>query len=155
MATRQEALFFGLARYTSLCPQGHDERYTDSGSCVRCVRDKYRTDVEWRARDLWKRARSRAQLRGNSEFSLTQERVIHALKLGICEATGVPFVLERHAQQRQHPYAPSIDRVDRHQIYSDSTVRIVTWQYNRAKERMSDHQFLEFCRLVVRKGGAQ
>jgi hypothetical protein len=90
-----------------------------------------RNDPLFRAYELWKSARDRASRRG-IEFSLSREKVEHAVVAGICEVTGLAFDLSLK-NKAQGSLSPSIDRRDPHQGYTDGNCQIVCWLYNRAK----------------------
>lgn len=107
--------------------------------------------VEGRARSLWLSAKERARTK-NLTFDLPIERIILALKLGVCERTGISFVLTPHEEAgMNHRFAPSLDRIDRKLGYTVDNIAVVVWQYNIGKAIYSHEEFLEFCRMFVSK----
>jgi hypothetical protein len=78
-------------------------------------------------------ARQRARAFGR-EFDLDVDMVRQAIERGTCAVTGLPFVLLRPTgskhDKKQHPLAPSIDRVDCSRGYTHDNVRVVAWAVN-------------------------
>lgn len=165
---------FGEGRYTSTtpCPRGHvGLRFTRSYACYVCDQERkansvarganaqrakagYRNSVHHRARTMLQNARARAKAR-HQPCTLTRVRIFSALKHGVCERTGIAFKVGKDESRRQHPRAPSIDKLDRTKPYSDDNVQIVIWQYNVAKWQLTDLELLEFCRKVVQAAEAR
>lgn len=109
---------------------------------------KFRATPAGRARSLWNAARRRAESRGEP-FALSVERIESALKMGVCEYTGVAF----EYSGGRTPGSPSVDRKDPFKPYSDDNVSVVCDWYNMAKGRLSNGELIENCkRLLVAAG---
>lgn len=108
-----------------------------------------RTNAKTRARQLV----LAAKLRMPEGFSLTIERVTERIENGICAVTGIPFDLRpfeaKRSGKRCNPFAPSIDRIDSNQGYTDENTRVVVWQFNHMKGELTDVELLEVCRRIV------
>lgn len=98
----------------------------------------------------WHSAKRRAEKRGEP-FTLTKERIERALKIGVCELTGLAFDFEQKLRvgKGRSPLSPSVDRVDPLKPYSDDNVRIVCDWYNMAKGQLSPEQLLEYCKQLL------
>lgn len=87
--------------------------------------------------------------------TVTFEHIESSLKLGFCAVTGLKFQLDRAHQietgNKKNPYAPSIDRINPNEGYTNENTRIVCWWYNMAKGELTDQQMYEMCKTVVRK----
>jgi hypothetical protein len=75
-------------------------------------------------------ARRRALEKGLA-FDLTHEWIYERVAKGVCEVTGIPFVLTGEGKNR--PWSPSLDRIDPSQGYTRDNVQVVCWMYNAAK----------------------
>lgn len=84
---------------------------------------------ERRAQQLFNSAKTRAKESGR-DFTLSFDRVLFALELGVCEATGLKF--DMLARKGRSPYAPSLDREDCSKGYTDENTRVVVWAFNSA-----------------------
>jgi hypothetical protein len=105
-------------------------------------------------RAYYMRNGARCRARNKHEaFALTLDRVQRALLAGVCEQTGVPFDLRKHATHKKQPFAPSLDKINPRLPYSDSNTQVVTWQYNAAKGEGSDQDLEQFCIRVLRAKG--
>lgn len=96
----------------------------------------------------------RRALKAELDFDLTVEWILERIDVGRCEATGIRFELEpRHPGQGPRSQAsPSIDRVNPKAGYTKDNCRVVVWVYNRAKNDLTDAQFLSLCKLVIGQG---
>lgn len=108
-----------------------------------------RVNVKTRARDLV----TAAKLRMPEGFSLTIECVTECIELGCCAVTGIPFDLRPYESKRSgkrcNPFAPSIDRIDSNQGYTNENARVVIWQFNNMKGEMTDSELLAVCQTIV------
>jgi hypothetical protein len=69
-----------------------------------------------------------------------------------CEATGLPFHIQRYKENPgfdKHPLTPSVDKVDPTKGYRKDNCRLVVWIYNRCKGKYSHYEVLEFARALV------
>jgi hypothetical protein len=111
-------------------------------------RDRTST-VEGKAKTLMRSAKQRATKHGRV-FNITVEFVLGMLLAGVCPKTGLAYELSPSIGSNRHNlWGPSIDRKDSGLGYVNDNIQITCWAYNRAKGRMSDAEFLDFCRRVV------
>ena len=91
----------------------------------------------WRALT---RARQNAKGRRGLEFTLTRGDVQSMLEDANwrCAVTGTPFVLDRHGEYGDRPFAPSIDRIDSSRGYTPGNCRIVCVAVNFAMNRWGE-----------------
>lgn len=104
--------------------------------------------VEGRARALALAAKTRSRTYG-LDFSLSEQVIADALRNGVCPKTGFPFDLTPSKVTRYHPFAPSLDRIDKTRGYTPDNVQVVCNWYNIAKNEYSENQLLAFCRAAV------
>jgi hypothetical protein len=94
-------------------------------------------------------ARKRARQFG-VEFSLTYEDLLPILQKGRCQRTGIIFSPGYGmGLGGNHPFTPSLDRIDRSRGYSKDNVQIVVWIYNRAKGVDSDADVLRMAEALI------
>lgn len=92
----------------------------------------YRRSIEDprnRARRMLENAKYRARQKGQ-EFSLTREWVESKIRSGVCEVSGLPFVLGGNGRE---PFSPSLDRKDNEKGYTPENTQVVCSIYNLAK----------------------
>jgi hypothetical protein len=105
---------------------------------------------ERRAKLMITFAKSRAKKFG-VPFDLDANFILDRLKMGICEVTGIQFVLHdgSDGSKKVHPYSPSLDRIKAGAGYTKDNVRVVVYIYNIARSEYSDQQVLEFAKALV------
>lgn len=99
--------------------------------------------------------KSRASRRG-LECDLTKEFLLELLdkQHGRCARTG--RILEKSdglSQARAVSNTVSVDRIDSDRGYTKDNVQLVTYNYNTAKNVMTDGGFLDMCKEVLTKAG--
>lgn len=103
-----------------------------------------------RAQTMYNAASSRAKKFG---FPCTINRQFLEDKIlaGTCERSGIVFDL-KHAPYKggRNPFSPSIDKIDPTKGYTPDNTQVVAWCYNTGKGEMSDAEFIDFCKQVVR-----
>jgi hypothetical protein len=110
---------------------------------------KYTLDPVNRAKYIYSRTRDGAKRR-KIGFHIIVEDVIPALKQGLCQMTGLPFVLDKPEKgSSTHPYAPSIDRIDSNKDYTKDNIRIVLWAVNAATNQFTDKEMLPILKAMV------
>jgi len=77
-----------------------------------------------------KGAQARARKK-NIPFDLDFEWVFSRLSAGICEVSGISFVLPDNGNR--HAFAPTIDQVIPSAGYTKDNCQLVVWTYNAAK----------------------
>lgn len=87
--------------------------------------------IERRAYVVWKRAKDRAAKRSIA-FTLSKAAVLQWLEHGHCSVTNLPLDMN-FVDGKMNPLAPSLDRIDPAQGYTEVNTRLVCWIFNRAK----------------------
>ena len=83
-----------------------------------------------RAVVLVNNARARS-LKKNISMELSPEWVEEHLKRGTCELTGLPFSFEPPPEGvTRRPDAPSLDRINKHEHYTEDNTRVILWAVN-------------------------
>lgn len=73
---------------------------------------------------------------------------------GRCAFSGMPFSLQAYGDgQAKRPFAPSLDRIDRHKPYHRNNVRLVTCVANFAMNAWGDEPVLRMASALHRKCG--
>ena len=79
--------------------------------------------------------------------------IVPALIRGFCEATGMPFEFELLQKQNgnnfQHPFAPTIDRIDPDLGYESENVQVVVRGYNSLKGEGTSVQARQIAQALV------
>jgi hypothetical protein len=79
------------------------------------------------------------------ECTLTVEWIEQRLLQGVCEVTGIAFVIG----STKHPFLPSVDRIDSDKGYTPDNCRIVLWIINAAKQALPEDDFQSALRQVA------
>lgn len=71
-----------------------------------------------------------------------------------CPRTGVTFNLQaKSPTMKDRPFdGPSVDKIKPDEGYTKANCQVVIWWYNCMKQRFSDKDVLELCKLVVTHG---
>lgn len=93
---------------------------------------------------LRKRARKR-----RLDFNLDSKWLNKKLSSGVCEATGVSFIINNDSTI--NPNHHSIDRIDSDKGYTKDNCKIVSQIYNVAKGDQSEEVLIEWAKLFVEK----
>lgn len=135
---------------------GARQRYPKRLVCEQCVLSGVREDqrrlrltFDGRAKKLCSSASRRAADIG-VDFDLDAQWVEQKIKAGRCEVTSLPFELDARGNNRQHPFAPSLDRKDPSLGYTKANVRVVVWIHNLAKSDWDDACVLQYAQALVR-----
>ena len=89
---------------------------------------------------MLKAAQSRAKLKG-LPCTITIEWIEAKYRLGRCELSGLPYVLNR--RRGGGPFSPSIDRVDSTRGYTPENCRLILWALNAAFSHWGESQAVE------------
>ncbi|MBN9559767.1 MAG: winged helix-turn-helix domain-containing protein [Alphaproteobacteria bacterium] len=100
-------------------------------------------------------ANSRNRARGSSEiFSMADLAAAWEACGGRCAFSGLPFNLQLVGDgQAKRPFAPSLDRIDRHKPYQKDNVRLVVAVANFAMNAWGDEPVLQMASALHRKHG--
>ena len=112
---------------------------------------KWYGTIPYRATVLRSTAVNRARKLG-LPCTLTKEWIEERLKGGVCEITGVKFDF-KSLGKGMRKYAPSLDRQNPKQGYTEENTRVVVWIYNLWKSTYSDNEVVEFAKIVVEAAG--
>lgn len=145
-----------LAESAAWHVKNRDRRSAYSAERYPAKRDKVLQRSAERRVNVGVRARQlvlAAKLRMPDGFTLTVERVAECIEQGCCAVTGIPFDLRPYESSRSgkrcNPFAPSIDRIDSNQGYTNENARVVIWQFNNMKGEMTDAELLAICQTIV------
>lgn len=105
---------------------------------------KLRLQPRTRASLLLGNARKRAE-KLKLEFDLDLEWTAERLEKGVCEASGLPFVMTNG----RHAFAPSLDRINPKRGYTKDNTQVVVWAYNAAKGIASHDEVMTLARALV------
>lgn len=133
----------GYAAWCKPCHRTYDRQHKQNARSKQlfdAANAKRRMRPETRAIEMWRSARKRSLDKGR-DFTLTYERVLNAVKHGVCEKTGMLFDLSRTKNTTKNHMCPSLDKIDPKGIYSDENVQVVCWWYNAGKQEMSNSEF--------------
>ena len=83
-----------------------------------------------RASQLISAARKR-----NVVCTLELQTIADKIKAGVCEITGLKFIL---SEKKASPWSPSLDRINGAEGYTPENTRVVVWLYNCAKNEFTD-----------------
>lgn len=115
---------------------------------------KWYTSIHGRTKTLLAGAQRRASKRGEVCI-VSYDHIKRLMEIGTCPITGIKFeFIYRHRENKKdgmHPFAPSIDRIDCEKPYNDENTRLVIWQYNMMKGKMSDKDLYKICLAIVNK----
>lgn len=147
----------GLARWICKCECGNISRVYSSNlkrgkskSCNKCNKGRifnYNKTPRGCAFRLMQNAKHRAN-KNKLEYSLHIFDIEKRLNKGCCEVTGIQF---EFVQNKRHPFAPSIDRIDPKKGYTPDNIQIVCWVYNAAKGDNTHEDVLKLSRALINK----
>jgi hypothetical protein len=120
---------------------------------ISVVRDSNEGHAEFqRAQKLVGGARTRSKKK-KIPCTITPADIVPALIRGFCEATGMPFevdlVEKSNGNNFQHPFAPSIDRIDPELGYESGNIQVVVRGYNMLKGEGSVYQARQIAQALV------
>lgn len=88
------------------------------------------------------------------EYTLTKAWYKERLDAGVCEVTGIPFVLDpdtcKHTSitkrdRRLNPFSPSVDRRDSTKGYTEDNCIMTCYMYNLCKQSFTDEAIVIFA----------
>lgn len=108
---------------------------------------KYRCTSSGIAAKLFTEAKVRTREKSFEEnCDLDTQSIKAVIDQGMCQATGLPFVLDPGS-----PWRPSIDRTDSSIGYCKSNTKVVVALYNYAKNRYSEDELLKLAKAIVER----
>jgi hypothetical protein len=113
-------------------------------------RKRYRSQIETRAKELFRMAKFNAKKK-NVPFDLDYEWVFENLQKGVCQMTGLKFILEPLPKGRQNPYTASLDRITPELGYVKSNVRMILWALNAAFNSYGEHVYASIAKVFLEK----
>lgn len=96
---------------------------------------------------MWS-SRKRAQ-RKKFAWELSVEWIRLKLVKGTCEETGISFDMSR-GNRRQKPFAPSLERIDCKQGYTEANTKVVVWIHNQAKSDWGTTALHEYIKQYLK-----
>ncbi len=106
------------------------------------------TSVGHRANVLHWAAKKRADNKGVA-YTLDREWFEEKILGGVCEVTGLPFVLTKHEKHATHPMAPSVDRITAGGPYSKDNCRMVVLALNAALNQWGEEAFTRLAEAYL------
>ena len=79
-------------------------------------------------------------------FDLTNEWYRQIVDLGVCQKTGLPFVMDKGSRS---PFQPSVDRIDSSRGYTRDNCQIVCLIFNFAKNKFAEEDVYKFAKAFV------
>ena len=129
-------------------------RFKDRVKEAKRVSRKYlRESPSGRAYQLLRGMRLRSKEAGFVSPEFTLAEIEQVITNGVCEVTGIPFLLSNLTTSHHNPYAPSPDRINPHVGYLKSNVQWVLWAVNRMKAQFSVEVFEHVLNAVITKRG--
>jgi hypothetical protein len=110
----------------------------------------YKRTIKGRAVSLMGNARKRCKEK-EIELHLTQEWVEEHLLRGTCEITGLHFCFEPPDQKATRRWdAPSLDRIDKDEPYTENNTRVILWAVNCALSEYGTKIMLPILKAMVK-----
>lgn len=162
---RKEAIERGLTHYFTgkKCKNGHiAQRIVKKHACTECIKEqkiRARKDqsIDFLAGVIRRSAKSRAKLRAKKkkiEFNLTTQWIREKLEKGVCEATGLPFIMpDGTGESGPSCFSPSLDRIVPSKGYTIENTRLVIHAFNAAKNDGTDADVLKMARALIKIHG--
>ncbi len=113
---------------------------------------KYRASSRVRAKEMVNSTKWSAKQK-NLPHDLTLEWIKTKLDAGVCEITGIPFVLTPLDGGLQNPYTASLDRIIPSKGYVMSNVRMILWALNAAFNSYGEDVYAEIAKVYLAKKG--
>ena len=110
-----------------------------------------------KAQRMFHQAKKRAAKSG-IDFEIDIQFIEDALNVGVCQVTGIKFVIDQDSCERASsrdvqisPFTPSIDRIDCTKGYTKDNCQFVIYMYNTCKNTFTDEDVKFFCTTYVNK----
>lgn len=100
--------------------------------------ERYREMVrQWKVKnpELQRACQLVAAAKKRAHCTLDSRVIAASIKAGVCEITGLRFIL---TPGKPGPWSPSLDRIDGKFGYTPENTRVVVWLYNCAKNEFTD-----------------
>lgn len=107
--------------------------------------------LKYRAVKMVVEAKRRAREK-NLPFDIDSNFILKRLEPGVCERTGLPFVI---SQDERNPYSPSLDKVVPRLGYVKGNVRVILWALNSFKADFTESDIYpiakKFCNFYEKQ----
>jgi hypothetical protein len=139
----------GYAGWCKACRCEDERQRRNDPKWIAKHREKYETDMRFRARQLLRAVGKRCR-RFGWDFDLSDAWLIGKLQNGACELTGLPFDMAV-INRRPNSHTPSIDRVKPELGYVEGNCRVVLFAVNTALSDWGTETFLPIAAALVNK----
>ena len=117
----------------------------------RSAKNKSKDPIKYCAKQLLSGAKFRSKEKGipfNLDLSFIEEKI----KLGFCEATGLPFFVSSEYMENgkpyQSPYAPSLDQIKHQGGYTKDNIRVTILMFNVARRQWGDSDIVNMAKAI-------
>jgi hypothetical protein len=85
-------------------------------------------------------------------MEITEKWILERVSAGVCEVTGLPFILPviKNGKQKNQPFSPSLDRKNPALGYTPDNCRVVVWAFNAALADWGEEIYLAVARAYLR-----
>lgn len=158
--TKCNIIYDGIREYFDIHKKKKDNTYQYSGKCKLClkkIREKraklQKTDINLYCAKLVAQLKYRAKV-VDVPFNLTKDDLVDAWnkQSNKCYYTNVMLDLTKANTDKKSPHLdfPSVDRKNPADGYTKGNVVWCLWSVNRMKNNLTEQQFLDFCKVVVK-----
>lgn len=158
--TRCNTIYNGIREHFDIHKKKKDNTYQYSGKCKPCLKkiraDRaklQKTDIKLYCAKLLVQLKHRAKA-GDLPFNLIKDDLIDAWNKqnNKCYYTDTILDLTKVTVDKISPHLdfPSIDRKNPSAGYTKGNIVWCLWAVNRMKNNLTEQQFLDFCKIVVK-----
>jgi len=149
----------GLSSKCKTCCAEYENNPINKARRLEKQKQRRKNNLQHRATAILSGIRRSAKQK-NLEMVLTKEWIEERLRKGVCEVTGIPFVLDASKHEmtyttalnrEMNPFSPSVDRIDSSKGYKPTNCKVTVLIYNYAKSCFPEESVEMFCRAYLDK----